>query len=151
MIGGGEILRSEARSLIAQLLKAEITQVPGVLHGLAAYGSWAIPLLRQEDQAEHGSKEKLRLALALLPVDQRKVIYLSESLLEVSPGEFFIVRDALLPHKEAIIEPLWRAALTPTISIEKRFRAACALATYDPIDNRWQEIETLVSNHLVNQ
>ena len=80
------------------------------------------------------SDKKLRLALALLPVDQSKIEDLRDGLLRVSPSEFLVVRDALLPYKEGVLESLWNAALDPNLEAQKRFQAASALATYAPED-----------------
>ena len=50
-----------------------------------------------------GSKKKLHLDLALLPVDQSKIAELRDDLLLVSPSPFVVVRDALLPYRDSVI------------------------------------------------
>ncbi len=153
MLGGREVIgRTRANSLVEQLVKADIAQVPGIVASLAAYRPWADPQLKQqENNARGGSPQRLHLALGLLPVDAGQTDYLQEQLLVVTPTEFPILRDALLPYKDEIIGPLWQVALGPKTPSERRFQATCALATYAPDDKRWEEISSLVANHLVSR
>jgi formylglycine-generating enzyme required for sulfatase activity len=95
--------------------------------------------------------QKLHAALALLPVDDRKAEYLREQLLQVKPSQFPVVRDALMPHQAAIVEPLWSAALAGEGDPRERFQAACALAAYAPADERWVRIGAQVAARLVTQ
>jgi serine/threonine protein kinase/formylglycine-generating enzyme required for sulfatase activity len=137
-------------SLVGQLLKAEIREVPGIVQEIEKSRRWTDPLLRQEDAlAPERSDKKLRLALALLPVDQSKIDGLRDGLLRVSPSEFLVVRDALLPYKDIVVESLWNAALDANVEAQNRFQAACALATYAPDDRRWSRLDTFVAGRLV--
>jgi formylglycine-generating enzyme required for sulfatase activity len=139
-----------AASLVRQLLAAEISQVPGIVQKLDGYRRQADPLLRQEDaQADPGSNRKLHVALALLPVDASKVLYLRDQLPLVSPAQFPVVRDALSPDQEQVDDALWTAAVDLKRAPQQRFQAACALATYAPDDRRWTEINTFVASRLV--
>ncbi len=139
-----------ATALVEQLDAADITEVPKIVEKLASYGRWADPLLRQEDaQAKEGSKQKLHTALALLHVDESKLHYLRDQLLVVTPTQFPVVRNALLSHKDAIIEPLWSAALDSKRETQQRFQAACALATYDPESQRWAKVQDQIADDLV--
>ncbi len=89
--------------LVRQLLAAEISQVSGIVQELADYRRWADPMLQHEDaQSDEGSNsklssQKLHLDLVLLPVDDGKVAQLRDELPLVSPSEFPVIRDALLP------------------------------------------------------
>jgi formylglycine-generating enzyme required for sulfatase activity/tRNA A-37 threonylcarbamoyl transferase component Bud32 len=139
-----------AASLVRQLVKAEIGEVPGIIHEMEKSRSLIDPLLRQEDSlAPEKSDKKLRLALALLPVDQSKIEDLRDGLVWVSPGEFLVVRNALLPYKDSVVEALWNAGLDPNQEAQRRFQAACALATYAPEDRRWSGLNTFVAVRLV--
>ena len=84
-------------------------------------------------------------------MDETQVAYLRDQLLTVSPNQFPVVRDALLPHREELAEPLWKVAVDEKQSIQPRFQAACALATYVPDDKRWSQIDKLVAGHLVTR
>jgi formylglycine-generating enzyme required for sulfatase activity len=88
---------TSAAFLVDQLISADIAQVPGIVSKLDGYRRWADPLLRKAYAREaQDSPEKLRLALALLPVDESKSAYLRDQLLVVTPDQFPTVRDALL-------------------------------------------------------
>ena len=152
LVGGREVFgRIEAKSLVAQLVSADVGDVPEILDKLPSYRRWANPLLREENaQAEDGTKRKLYTALALLPVDESQVNYLRDQLLVVSKYRFPVLRDALLPYKKAIIEPLWTVAFDSQRDMQQSFQAACALATYAPNDNRWGEIAPPVAARLVS-
>ncbi len=142
---------TRAERLVDELLvNADIAQLPSLISDLRPYRRWADPRLKKEyDQAESGSPQKLRAALALLPVDEGKADYLRDQLLVVTPQQFPVVRDALLPHKAGLIEPLWSVALNPQGEIQPRFQAACALATYAAADGRWEQVRSFVAGHLV--
>ena len=140
----------QARALVRRLMAADITEVPGIVQEMGAYRRWANSLLRQEDaDAKEDSKKKLDLALALLPVDEGKISELRDHLPLVSPSQFAVIRDALLPYKDIVAEPLWNIAVDPKRGATQRFQAACALATYAPDDHRWNSINTLVARRLV--
>ena len=72
------------------------------------------------DQAKEGSNQGLNMALALLPVDASQVEYLSKRLLTAVPNEVPVIRDALGPHKDILLEKLWAVA-----SASQRMKWAC--------------------------
>ncbi len=139
-----------AAALVKRLLAADSAEVPGIIRELHGYRRWADPLLRREDgDAKPGSNQKLHLDLALLPVDQSKLAPLRDDLLRVSPSRFAVVRDALSPHRGSVAGPLWDVALDKHRETAQRFQAACALASYQPDDPQWGQINTIVADHLV--
>lgn len=141
-----------AAGLVAELENADIGQVPGIVEKLDGYRRWADPLLKQELQGtKDGSREKLHTSLALLPMDETQLAYLRDQLPVVSPSQFPVVRDALLPHQTELVEPLWKVAVDEKQPIQSRFQAACALATYAPDDKRWDKVNQLVAGHLVTR
>ncbi|WP_425617141.1 SUMF1/EgtB/PvdO family nonheme iron enzyme [Anatilimnocola sp. NA78] len=143
---------TRAAGLVAELRTADMQQVPGVIERINGYRRWAGPLLNtQLSEASQGSSERLRLALALLPVDRSQVVYLRDQLPLVSASQFPVVRDALLPYREDLVEPLWQVALNTSHAAQPRFQAACALATYAPQDKRWRQVSPLVAEHLVTR
>jgi hypothetical protein len=139
-----------AASLVEQLVAADMAEVPAIVQKLAGYRRWADPLLLQEyTKAAQGSNRKLHLALALVPVDDAKIAELRDDLAQVSPTAFALVRDALLTHRDRVIEPLWSVALDAKRGAQERFQAGCALATYAPEDPRWSQINAFVAGRLV--
>ncbi len=151
LFGAREISgRFQAASLVKRLIAADIAEVPSIVQELGAYRRWADPLLRQEDaKAPQGSNKKLDLDLALLAVDQGKIADLRDDLLLVPPSPFVVVRDALLPYRDGVAEPLWNVALDTIREAPQRFQAACALATYAPADKRWSKVNKPVADRLV--
>jgi hypothetical protein len=128
-----------------------ITKSRLIVRELNGYRRWADPLLRQEEaQAPRDANKKLHLDLALLPMDQSKIAELRDDLLLVSPSQFPVVRDALLPYTDTVAEPLWNVALDTKRKTPERFQAACALATYASGDRRWNQINTFVAGRLAS-
>jgi serine/threonine protein kinase/formylglycine-generating enzyme required for sulfatase activity len=139
-----------AAALVKQLLVADTAEVPGIVKEINDYRGWDDPLLRQEDaKTTLGLSKKVHLALGLLPVDQSKIAELRDDLLLVSPSQFSVLLDALLPFKRQATEPLWSVALDTKEETQRRFQAACALAAFATHDQRWTTINSTVANHLV--
>jgi serine/threonine protein kinase/formylglycine-generating enzyme required for sulfatase activity len=140
-----------AAGLVQRLLVAETAQVPGVIALMTEYRKWTDPLLRDEQgNAGTRSRQKLHASLALLPVDATQVDYLCDRLLDAGPYEVSVIRDALAPHKDSLLEKLWTVVEQPARGHEsRRLRAAGALATYDPDSPRWRAAGALVVNDLV--
>jgi len=57
---------------------------------------------------------------------------------------------AFAAHQEELVERYWEIATDTQQMDSPRFRAACALARYDPANERWGEISRFVAGHLVN-
>ena len=145
-----------AAGLVQSLLKADTTQVPAVITEMSGYRQWADPLLREaNEQAAAASREKLHTSLALLPVDPGQVDYLYGQLLDAQPQEVPVIRDALAPHKDRLLDKLWAAVEKADKSKEQqRLRAACALASYGLPDKaegtgRWQSASKIIAAELL--
>ena len=94
-----------------------------------------VPQLRQLlQQPELDEKERLRLSLAMVHADDEgQVAYLSDRLLRAEPAEVPVIRDALAPYKDSLLEKLWAVVESPDKGkAPLRFSAAAALAKYDP-------------------
>ena len=146
---------SHAAALVQRVRDAETAQVPGIVAEMSEYRRWTDPLLRAEyENAAANSRQRLHAGLALLPVDASHVDYLSGRLLDATTQEVPVIRDALIPHKGALLDKLWAAVLTPARGKEfQRLRAAAAaaLAKYGPDDPRWGEAGVLVADDLVQE
>jgi eukaryotic-like serine/threonine-protein kinase len=142
---------TQAAGFVQGVLNADTAQVPAIIGEMAAYRTWADPLLRQEiEQAAVNSPQKLHASLALLPVDSTQVDYLYGRLLEAAPHEVPVIRDALAAHNDAMRDRLWAVVETPETGKEaQRLRAASALAKYDPESQRWDKAGAVVVNDLV--
>ncbi|HZU38907.1 MAG TPA: formylglycine-generating enzyme family protein, partial [Gemmataceae bacterium] len=147
---------THADGLVQSLLNAHITQVPAIVSEMAAYRQWTDPRLRGEnDKAAVKSSQKLHTGLALLPVDPGQVNYLYDRLLDAEPPEVPVIRDALAPHKNELVDRLWGVVEKPEKGKQQqRLQAACALASYDAPANaagsaRWQHASKNIVNELL--
>ena len=142
-----------ATDLVTALLKADIDEVPSIVEQIEPIRAWADPkLVDTYEQTGVSNSQKLRAAVALLPVDQSKLDFVSEQLLSLPATQFSTVRDTMLPHKDELVGRYWRIA-TDTGNPERvRFHAACALASFDSENANWESdhFSHFVANHLVN-
>ena len=133
---------THAGGLVRQLLDAEIAQASDIIKQMEDYRRWTDPLLRDAyAEADRAGKEagteavrarqarkQLHASLGLLPVDASQVEYLYGRLLDAEPPEVPVIRDALAPHQEALVDKLWAVVETPEKGKEsQRLRAAAAL------------------------
>ncbi len=141
---------SRAESLLILLGAADTSDVPKIVAELEPYRRWANPILRRMTAPDADPKVRLHASLALLPVDPGQVDYLYGRLLDAAPHEVPVLRDALLPHKQELLDRLWAIVEQPARGQEQqRLRAACALARYDPESPRWAKVRDQVANDLV--
>ncbi len=144
---------TRAAGLVQAVLNANTAQVPDIIDKIAKYRKWTDPLLREEiDKAAAISRQKLHASLALLPVDAGQVAYLHGQLLDAEPHEVPVIRDALAPHKDELLDTLWAAVLMPDKGKDpQRLRAAAALAKYDPESAKWAKASSQVVEQLVGE
>ncbi len=143
---------THAKGQVDSLMNAEISNTLEIVGEIEGYRRWADPLLnRKFDTQDVTANQKLRLALALLPVDESKIEYLVDRMLNGTPDEFMVVRDALGIHKESLIEELWSIANDHNDDSTPSFAAACALASYDADSQQWQndQLTDFVADQLV--
>jgi len=140
-----------ANSLVNRLVDADIGQVANVNRDIRFHGDLTETILRNRiESAKDGSKEKLRLAIALQQFDSGQVDYLLEQLLVLQPNQVVVVRQAMLPHKKEVIPCLWKVLEDVEQSPASRFNAACALALYNGNDTRrWEEVLPFVAHQMI--
>jgi len=144
---------AEAARLVDGLLQADTSQVETVIENLADYQPWAKDDLNAAfAKSSDDSNAKLHAALAMLPEDKAVLPFLKERLLTVSPNQFAHVRNLLASHKGSLIGDYWKIAKDREEDAARRFQAACALASFDPHNEHWQDKEfgELVARHLVS-
>ena len=77
-------------------------------------------------------------------MDASQVDYLYGRLLDAEPHEVPVIRDALAPHKDDLLDKLWAVVEKPEKGKEpQRLRAAAALAKYDPESEKWAKCQRL--------
>jgi formylglycine-generating enzyme required for sulfatase activity len=125
--------------------------VPQILADLAAVREDVLPRLRQrwDSQAEHG--QRMRVGLALLPVEPERVLpKLEYWLLHADdPAEVLLVREVLVPHGGTLRESLWQKAGDTQAKPAERFRALIALAAFDAHSELWPEHASLAVEQML--
>jgi formylglycine-generating enzyme required for sulfatase activity len=145
---------SKAHSLRDRLLESTTADVPGIVPEMGPYRRWLNPLLRDalaEAEVSQDARKQLHASLALLPSDPGQAEYLYGRLLKAEPDELVVVREALRDRKPGLTEDLWAILQNRKHDQEERFRAACALAGYDPDNPRWEKVADDVAAKIVSQ
>ncbi len=170
--------RLRAGALVRALASAETAEVPRLIDDLTPYRRWAQPMLAEKaaagDQPDAPSKERLHAALALAAFEDSPVDYLSERLLEATPEQWLVLRDALRPHRDQVVDRLWAllekeddapeaqgvrlrrphvpdgAAPTTVSPGGRQIRAAATLAALDPDSPRWEKVQQKVAHLLMD-
>jgi formylglycine-generating enzyme required for sulfatase activity len=143
--------RTYASGLVQQLLRAEIDQVPEIVRVLPNYRRWTDPELKRIIKDASGKPaQKLHAQLALLPVDDSQVPFLEKHLLNATPTELPVLRDALRPHQATLIPELWSALDAARPGHVSLLPAASALADYDAANTRWETVGAKVAQALVS-
>ncbi len=142
---------AHAADLLQRLLSADVAKVPAIIADIAEYRTWAEPLLYEQlAYAPDDSRQRLYISLALLGADPGQKDYLARRLLDANPQEMPVLRNALLPHHDDLLDRLWQAVEQPPQGHEQqRLRAAYALAEYDPDSPRWDKAGDPVVQDLV--
>ena len=139
-----------AAGLVQALLKADTSQVPGIVQGLGDYRRWADPELRRTvADGAADPRAKLHASLALLPVDQGQVAFLEARLLDAAPAALPVLRDALKPHRVDLAPKLWGVLDSARTGDPRLLPAAGALALYEPDSPRWADLGGKVAQALV--
>jgi formylglycine-generating enzyme required for sulfatase activity len=140
--------RVRAGGLIRALEAAESPDVPKILDELRPYHRWADTRLRvMEGARDQGNKIPLRARLALVGVDDTYVEPLRQAVLAAPPQELLLIRHALAPYGDRLVEPLWRDAATGPA--RQRFGALGALAAFDPQGEDWKLAAPFLADRLV--
>ena len=139
----------EASDIVNSIMNVATKDIPPLIKQLEGLRFWADPKLRQiaEDPVVD-SKERLHASLALLPVDKGQIDYLYLRLLEAAPTELPVIRDALKPYRERLVDRLWNV-LEQSEEDGQYLQAASALALYDPANSRWQTVGGKVAGAMV--
>lgn len=148
----------KGHALRDRLRDANTVEVPNIVQEMAAYRRWLDPLLydaHAQAEARQDSRKQLHASLALLPVDATQVNYLSDRLLDAEPFEVPVIRDALLPYKDALRDRLWSVVeSSDQTRVKQRLQAASALASYDVSDEaevtgRWERASKIIAEELL--
>ena len=146
-----------AATYVHSLATARIVDVPVLVRKLDPYRRWADPRLREMfDASGPDSPERLRAALALLPVDDSLAPYLLTRLTQAEPDEFAVICESLqcVANRSPIIHQLWNDATDLKLAASARFRAGAALARLSegspmPEFVDWKRVAPFLASELV--
>jgi tRNA A-37 threonylcarbamoyl transferase component Bud32 len=147
-------LRSEkaARALrqAAALPDAAPGRVPAILEELENNREEVLPFLRQLYLEEKDQHRRMRLALALLPVEPDTLREpLTDWMVHADdPAEVLLAVGALQRYRLELAAPLWAKAEDTKVPDSVRLRALVALAAYDPHNVRWQKVGPQLAEYL---
>ncbi len=142
--------RIEAAALRHRLLDARIEDVPEIVRGLPRYRRWLDPLLRAASQEfEFDLPKRLRISLALLPVEPARRTELLERMLSSEPQESRVISEALRPLAAELVPELWKIATDVRAPRARKLRADCALVAYTPDHANWPAVAADVATNLV--
>ena len=139
-----------AHALVERLLVAETKRVPGIVQDLAPFRQWANPALRAAaDSSSRSGQERLHAQLALLPAGLANPESLIDPLLMAPPEEFRAILGMLSPYRRELAGLLWPVVKSADVDRERRLRAACALAAFEPDQPDWPQIAPDVASLLL--
>jgi serine/threonine protein kinase/formylglycine-generating enzyme required for sulfatase activity len=143
---------NHAQSLVDTLLRVETSDVPAVIAELEPLRAIANARLA-EILANPGSpaKQRLHASLAMLRVDPEQAAYLKRRMLEAPPQEFLVIRQTMSPVARPLIGELWSIAQSPREEPQRRFRAAGALALFDPRNPHWAEVSAAAADTVASE
>ncbi len=143
---------AHAEGLVQRLLVADTPKVPEIVDEIGKDRSIVDPLLKRalKDTAAFPT-QRLHARLALLPSDPSQVDPLFEQLLECDVESFPIIRDALRPARKTLTPRLWNLCQTSNRDPQRQFRAAAALADYDPTSPFWDKQSRTTAEQLAAQ
>ena len=126
--------RERTLAQVDSLRHAEITQVPYLLEDLAPVRAQIAPRLKDLiEQPNLTENEHLRLSLALLPVDDNQVAYLSKRLLAAAPDQVAIIVAGLAKHKAEVVKRFWSVLDDENRDADERLRAAALWRRMPPM------------------
>ncbi|MBT4863697.1 MAG: SUMF1/EgtB/PvdO family nonheme iron enzyme, partial [Planctomycetaceae bacterium] len=148
-----EVVKSKSDRTVAQvdsILRSDIRQLPLIIKGLQPFWSDVLQRLEQyESKKDLTSAERLRLNIALVSHDEAYVEPLKDNLLTCNPNELTVIRDALFPYRDDLKDELWDIVNYSDANRNQQFRAACALATFDPESFWWADASQRLVRELV--
>ena len=140
----------QARSLRERLLGASTLETPAIIDDMTPYRRFVDPLLKEAYlSADLNPRNRLNVALALLPSDPTQRQYLCERLLRSLPRDVLVIRTALERYRHTCTVQLWERAQADIDGVTgERLRAAAALARYDHESDKWEKLATGVAHDL---
>ena len=149
--------RTRALTQLNALRISEASALPDIFATLKGFRKTVLPRLEEQLLATDltdAARHRLRLAMLELESDPQRREVLADELLDelltADAGEFFVCRSCLESQHQRLVERLWTQTLdfgNPATN-SRRFRAAAALAEYDPESTRWESLAVDVGHYM---
>ncbi len=131
----------QAARLVDRLMEADTAKAPAIIQEMGPYWRQVRPrLVEALSRAATESSQSLNASLALLRDDPDQAGFLADRLLTVDLPSVRVVCQSLAPHKRAIQDKLWKTLQDRTAPMDRRIRAASALASFDPQNPTWPAV-----------
>ena len=146
---------SKAASLVRALENAPTADVPDIATEIARYQRWArAQLVRISNQPEADEKHRIHASLVLLHLNVPlhfgpEIDVLFNHMLRAEPDELIVLRNALANHRVRLTPMTWSVLESDEAVPKEKFRAACALALFDPSSPRWSRKIQFVAERLI--
>ncbi len=143
---------SQAHALVMRLLDANIAETPAIIQEIAEHRRLVDPELQQTlSDPQLRPERRLRAMLGLFSTQPELADKLRKELLDSEVVDFPIIRDALSAQAAQLSDGFWNLLETQSADPRARFRAAAALASYDPENSRWKAMSRWIADQLVSQ
>lgn len=147
----------QADNVFENLTQSDFEKLPDIIHQVNIFREvnpdslYLDGRLQKEfTEAAMDSSNKLRYALALLPIGGQTLDYVYDRMLDCQIGQLEVIRNSLAPFHKQLDEKLWSDFRNGTL--EGRFRAGLVLSSFATGDERWtdEDREFLVSNMMAS-
>lgn len=145
--------RSRADALVNGLVGAEPARVMDFADQLADYHRWAVGDLTDlaaQTPTNPADRRQLHAQMALVRHDPDFVDPLVEELLDAAPEYLSPTSLSLTEHTATVAPQLWVVLHGESESVDRRFRAAAVLASFEPESSFWTKADfQLIVDQLV--
>ncbi|MCA9225772.1 MAG: serine/threonine protein kinase, partial [Planctomycetales bacterium] len=140
------------QALVDRLVDAQVTETPEIINAMRPFWSIVEPRVRSVFETEPPtSSARLHASLALAGDDEEQINFLRQRALSATPAELTVIRQTLVPYKDALTESLWELVSSADANHDERLRAASLLAEFDAKSDRWDAHAHNVATLLVSQ
>jgi serine/threonine protein kinase len=107
--------------------------------------------LLSDSLLEDDALDDLKNASDLTRVEKSKLQAMQEVMMSAPPAEVVLIRDTVAPQAGVFSSRLWSVLQDPKRETDRRLRAACCLAAWDPDNKLWASMLGDVAGFLVEQ
>lgn len=143
----------EIKKAIQNLVAAAPDSVVAAIDNLKQFDMSLVrpELLESYVAYNDNSDERRNISLALLPVDDSQIEYLSRRILKANSAEFQLLTQVLKDRSETVVPLLWDACRSETSSSGEKLRGFAAQAEFDAENELWAQCGNIVLESLVQE